>query len=105
MANAPLDIVAEQAREFAPKEQRRGDPIDETGQALVAMVHQAKQVATESTDHAVGFADQTAAQLRAVEERIKELEREIVHYRVRAEDAEEWLQKIQNEIKNFLLKR
>jgi phage host-nuclease inhibitor protein Gam len=105
MAKAPLDIEPEKSAGWASKEQMRGDPIDEAGQALVAMVRQAKQLATKATDHAAGFADQTAAQLRAVEDRIKELEREIVHYRTRAENAEMWLQNIQNEIKNILLKR
>jgi DNA repair ATPase RecN len=104
MAKSPSDDIPHQVRRYAPKEERRRDPIDEAGQALVAMLHQANQRAMEARDYAIGFANQTAAQLRAVEDRIKELEAEANHYRARTINAEEWMQKIQSEINNVLLK-
>jgi hypothetical protein len=104
MAKPPSDDIPRQARRFAPKEERRGDPIDEAGEALVAMLRQANQRAIEARDYAIGFANQTAAQLQAVEDKIKELEAEIGHYRMRTANAEEWMQRIQSEIKNVLLK-
>jgi cell fate (sporulation/competence/biofilm development) regulator YmcA (YheA/YmcA/DUF963 family) len=104
MAKAPSDDIPPQVRRSAPKEERRGDPIDEAGQALVAMLRQANQRAVEARDYAIGFANQTAAQLQAVEDRIKDLEAEINHYRARTTNAEEWMQRIQHEIKAVLLK-
>jgi hypothetical protein len=103
MAKAPSDDIPQQVRRFAPKDRTRGDPIDESGHALLAMLHQAQEHANETCAHASGFADQVAAQLRAVEDRIEELEAEIAHYRARAANAEDWLERIQHEIGNLLI--
>jgi DNA repair ATPase RecN len=102
MAKAPSDHIPQQVRRFAP-ERTRGDPIDEAGHALLGMLHQATEHANEVSEHARGFADQVAAQLRAVENRIKELDAEIAHYRARATNAEDWLQRIQHEIGDLLI--
>jgi ABC-type transporter Mla subunit MlaD len=103
MAKPPSNDIPQQVRRFAPKDRARLDPTDEAGHALLALLHQANEHANETFAHASGFADQVAAQLRAVEERIKELEAEIAHYRARATNAEDWLQRIQHEISNLLI--
>lgn len=103
MAKTPSDDIPPQVRRFAPKQRTRGDPIDEAGHALLGMLHQANEHASEVSEHARGFADQVAAQLRAVEDRIKELEAEIAHYRARATNAEDWLQRIHHEIGGLLI--
>ena len=50
-----------------------------------------------------GHANLAAAELRAVEERNKELEAVIFHYRERARCAEEWLQRIEREVADRLI--
>jgi len=104
MAKLPSKDVPQQGNRLAPTEERRGDPIDEAGEAVVALVHQAHQNTMGARDAAFAFASQIAAQLRAVEDRIKEFEAEIEHYRGRAANAEDWMKRIQGEINNALLK-
>jgi predicted RNase H-like nuclease (RuvC/YqgF family) len=94
--------VPEQVRKLAPKNPPRGNPTDEAGRALIALLHQAAGVSNESCERASGFATKLAGELRAVEERIKELEAEIAHYRERARRAEEWLHRIKREIEDKL---
>src|ERR1700704_4336142 len=98
-----LSDVPETVAKFAPQDQPRGNPTDEAGQALIALLHQAAGVSNESCERAAGFATKLAGELRAVEERIKELEAQITHYRERARRAEEWLQRIKREIEDKLV--
>jgi hypothetical protein len=95
--------VPEQVGKFAPKDPPCGNPTDEAGRALIALLHQAAGVSNESCERAAGFATKLAGKLRAVEERIKELEAEISHYRERGRRAEEWLQRIKREIEDKLV--
>ena len=44
-----------------------------------------------------------SSQLRAAEDRIAELEAEVLQYRERAERAEKWLRKISTEIEDRLI--
>src|SRR3979411_313648 len=93
----------EQIRKFAPRDRPREDPTDEAGRALVAMLKQANELANEASERATGYASRLGTELRAVEDRIRELEFAISHYRERARIAEEWLQRIQREIEDKLI--
>jgi hypothetical protein len=84
----------------APKEDASvdGDPVERSGQAIVALLREAATVAKETCERAVDRADQIAAKLRAAEDRIKELESDSRHYQVRATQAEKWLLRVHSEI-------
>jgi hypothetical protein len=84
----------------APKEEAPvdGDPVERSGQAIVALLREAATVAKETCERAVDRADQIAAKLRAAEDRIKELESDSRHYQVRATQAEKWLLRVHSEI-------
>ena len=83
-----------------PKEEAAtdGDPVERSGQAIVALLREAADVAKETCERAVHTADQLAVKLRAAEDRIKELEGDVQHYQVRATQAEKWLLRVHNEI-------
>jgi hypothetical protein len=93
----------EQARKFAPEDPPRGDPTDEAGRALIAMLEQAASLANENCKGPTELASKIVRELRAAEDRIKELEAVISHYRERAKRAEEWLQRIEREIEDKLI--
>ena len=83
-----------------PKEEAAtdGDPVERSGQAIVALLREAADVAKETCERAVHTADQLAVKLRTAEDRIKELEGDVQHYQVRATQAEKWLLRVHNEI-------
>jgi hypothetical protein len=95
--------VPEQVRKFAPKDPPRDDPTDEAGRALIAMLERANELSNEAREHATRLANKLGSELRAVEDRINELEAVISHYRERARIAEEWLQRIEREIEDKLI--
>jgi hypothetical protein len=77
--------------QFASKQKKQrveGDPMDDAGSAIVAMLQEASGL---------------ARQLRAAEDRIDQLETEIEHAQDRAVRAETWLQLIQKEIEERLI--
>ncbi len=77
--------------QFASKQKKQrieGDPMDDAGSAIVAMLQEASGL---------------ARQLRAAEDRIDQLETEIEHAQDRAVRAETWLQLIQKEIEDRLI--
>src|SRR3981081_1997375 len=95
--------VPEAARRFAPKDRPRADPADEAGRALIELVEQAARLSSQNCERANTLATKLAAELRAVEERNKELEAAISHYRERARCAEEWLRRIEREVEDRLI--
>lgn len=74
------------------------DPLDKAGQAVVSLLQQAASSAEANSQHAVGVAHKLSLQLRGAEDRIKELEANIWHYKERADRAEKWLSQISLEI-------
>ena len=54
----------EQARKFAPKEQPREDPVDETGRALIAMLEHAASLANENYKGPTELANKIVRELR-----------------------------------------
>jgi hypothetical protein len=103
----PSDAVVK----FAPK---RGDgrnsvpwdngardnsiPADDAGNGIVALLHKAAEIAKEDCARAMDLAHKLSFQLRAAEERARELEAEANHFRNRAATAENWLVVIHNEV-------
>jgi hypothetical protein len=98
LGDAP-DVGQGPARNDPP----RGDPTDEVGRALLAVLQQAAEISTARCERATEAAAKLASELHALEARIRKLEAESFHYRERASRAEEWLQVIQREIEDKLI--
>src|SRR5262249_39073585 len=62
------------SREIAREGRLEGDPVERSGQAIVALLQQAADSANANCDRAMEYAHKLSVQLRANEERIKELE-------------------------------
>ena len=75
-----------------------GDPVDETGKAIVTLVKEAADTARATCLQAVNAAQKASNQLRAAEDRIKELELEVRQLSDRATRAETWLARIHHEM-------
>jgi hypothetical protein len=82
---------------------REDDPLDEAGHALIAMLQKAADASNAEYDRASILAGRLSGELRANENRIKELESEVLHFRDRATRAEEWLEVISREIESKLI--
>jgi hypothetical protein len=97
--------IPEQVRKFAPKHRARadGDPTDAAGHALIALVHHAADVSNENCNRAKTVVEKLYAQLRAAENRLRQLEAEVEFHRNRAVCGESWLQRIQQEIEQNLM--
>jgi molecular chaperone GrpE (heat shock protein) len=81
------------------------DQLDTAGQTILQLVQKAAGVAEENSRHALGMAQNLSNQLRASEDRIAELEAEVVTYRERAERAEQWLHRVYTEIEDRFLRQ
>jgi hypothetical protein len=94
--------TTEQVVKFPPKQQS-GNPTDEAGQAVIAQIRKAAELANENCDRAMALAHKLAMQIRAAEDRITQLEAEAALFRERATRAEGWLQTIHSEIEQKLI--
>jgi hypothetical protein len=90
---------------FAPRQVRRdeGDPVDNAGRALVAMLQEAANIAKENVERAMTMAHKLSLQLRAAEDRSSELQAEMKRLENRALRAEQWLETIKKEIEDKLI--
>ena len=97
--------VAERVLEFAPKKkgQLEGDPLEQSGLAIVAMLQEAADLSNDTCERAEALADELSRDLRAAEDRINLLEAEIEYFHDRAARAETWLQLIRKEIDEKLI--
>jgi hypothetical protein len=104
MFDRPGDIP-EQVRKFAPKHKARaeGDPTDAAGHALIALVHHAADVSNDNCNRAKTVVEKLHAELRAAENRVRQLEAEVEFHRNRAVCGETWLQRIQQEIEQKMV--
>src|SRR5688572_19824883 len=85
---------------FAPT---KGQPdatilADDSGRSIIALLQKAADMAREDCARAMDLAHKLSFQLRAAEERARELEAEATHFRDRAARAEAWLMRIHNEV-------
>ena len=94
---------------YAPTTKGNGsdsnDQLDKAGQSILRLLHKAAGVAEENSRHALEMAQKLSHQLRAAENRIAELEAEVVAYQDRAERAEQWLHKVYTEIEERFLRQ
>lgn len=84
---------------FAPNkhDQNMGD-VDQSGQHIVALLGKAANKTKADCARAMDLAHKLTLQLRAVEDRVRDLETEATLYRDRAVRAEDWLQHIHKEV-------
>jgi exonuclease VII small subunit len=82
------------SKTFRPDVRDQGDPLDRSGQAIVELLQQAAETANSNCDRAMELAHKLSLQLRAAEERIRELESDTNHFHDRAQRAEKWLARI-----------
>src|SRR5262249_46543383 len=95
----------ESVAKFEPKARLRtyDTPLEEVGQAIVAKIQRAAELANENCDRAMRLAHKLSMELRAAEDRINQLESEVQLFRERAARAEGWLQTIHKEIEEKLI--
>jgi len=74
------------------------DPLDGTGQNVVGLIQRAAITAQGNSQHVLDICHKLQLQLRGAEDRIRELEENILLYKERANRAEKWLHKISLEI-------
>ncbi len=85
---------------LAPK---KGHPnaamqADDAGHSIISMLQKAADMAKEDCERAMDLAHKLSSQLRAAEERARELEAEAIHFRDRAAHAEDWLAHIHSHV-------
>ena len=93
---------------FAPISKGQPDAnivADDSGRAIVALLQKAAEMVKEDCARAMDLAHKLSFQLRAAEERARELEAEAAHFRDRATRAEEWLLRIQNEVERTFFQK
>jgi ABC-type transporter Mla subunit MlaD len=86
---------------FAPKSNARADandPLEKAGHLILDMIRQAAGDAQASYQQAVETSRKLSAQLRGVEDRMKELEAKLRYQEDRADRAERWLHHVSVEI-------
>jgi ABC transporter substrate binding protein len=79
------------------------DPIDQAGQGVLALVQQAANISKQNADRAMSMAHRLSLELRAAEDRIRQLEADIEHLESRTTRAERWLEMIKNEVEVKLI--
>jgi outer membrane PBP1 activator LpoA protein len=81
------------------------DQLDSAGQTILQLLNKAANVAEQNSKHAIDMAQKLAHELRAAQQRISELEAEVVAYQNQAERAEQWLHKVYTEIEDRFLRQ
>jgi DNA repair exonuclease SbcCD ATPase subunit len=100
--DTPEQVVKLPLKEKAPS---RVAQLDDAGEAIVAQIRTAADLAKEDCDRAMSLAHKLSMELRAAEDRTQQMAREVEHWRDRAARAEQWLRTIQQEIEEKLLTR
>jgi len=87
---------------FAPAEKpaprKDGDPMDRSGDAIIALLEKAARTADEDCRRAMDLAHKLSLQLRAAEDRASQLQAHLDYFQDRAERAENWMTRIYKEI-------
>jgi uncharacterized protein YlxW (UPF0749 family) len=81
------------------------DQLHSAGQTILQLLNKAANVAEQNSKHAIDMAQKLAHELRAAQQRISELETEVVAYQNQAERAEQWLHKVYTEIEDRFLQQ
>ncbi len=91
---------------FAPAPKRQAEVVaDESGRSIVALLQKAADMAKEDCARAMDLAHKLSFQLRASEERLREVEAEAAHFRDRAARAEAWLTRIHDEVEQTFFQK
>ena len=93
---------------FAPAPRGQADAhmvADDSGRTIIAMLQKAVDMAKEDCARAMDLAHKLSFQLRAAEERARDLEAEAAHFRDRAARAEAWLMRIHKEVEQTFFQR
>ncbi len=93
--------MAEAIVPFAPKANSKSeanDPLDRAGQAILGALHRAAGAAEANYQQAQEMTHKLSAQLRAAEDRMRQLEATIRHHEDRGDRAEKWLYQISMDI-------
>ena len=77
-----------------------GDPVEESGKAIIVLLKEAADTARATCLQAVNTVQKAEIQLRAAEARIQELELEVRQHYDRASRAEKWLAHVHHEIED-----
>jgi predicted component of type VI protein secretion system len=95
----------EQVVKFEPKARPRtyDTQAEQAGQAIVAQIQRAADLANEDCNRALRLAHKLSMELRAAQDRINQLEADVQAFRERAARAEGWLQTIHKEIEEKLI--
>src|SRR6202051_3300282 len=98
----PASVVA-----FAPKKghPEATIPVDDAGHGIIALLQKAADMAKNDCARAMDLAHKLSFELRAAEERARELEAEAAHFRDRAGRAEAWLLRIHNEVEHTFFQK
>lgn len=94
-------VAAETIVQFAPKPNGKSDAadgIDQAAQAILGLLQRTSAAAEAKNQQALEMTHQLSAQLRAAEDRIRELEAAVRYHQDRADRAEKWLYRISLEI-------
>ena len=101
--------VSESVVPFAPTGKTEAlddaDPLDKAAQGILNLLHRAGEMAEETSQHALEVAQKFSVQLRAAENRIKDLEADVRYHQERADRAEKWLHQISVEIEDQFFRR
>jgi hypothetical protein len=93
---------------FAPTSKGQPDAnlvADDSGRAILALLQKAADLSKEDCARSMDLAHKLSFQLRAAEERARELEAEAAHFRDRAARAEAWLLRIHNEVEQTFFQK
>jgi hypothetical protein len=89
-----------------PKVQQETNVVaDDSGRTIVALLQKAADMAKEDCARAMDLAHKLSFQLRAAEERLREAEADVAHFRDRAARAEQWLLRIHNEVEQTFFQK
>jgi chromosome segregation ATPase len=75
-----------------------GDPLEESGQAILNLLREASNSANTTYDQAMETAQRLSEQVRAAEDRVQLLESELRQFADRAARAETWLARIHSQV-------
>jgi hypothetical protein len=81
-----------------------GDALDQSGQAIVTLLQQAASLSNQQCECAMNMAHKLSIQLRAAEDRNRDLQAERDQLQDHAERAEEWLRRVYHEIEEKLIR-
>jgi hypothetical protein len=102
--NSEQDAIVQFAP--APRAQAEANMVaDDSGRTILAMLQKAADMAKEDCARAMDLAHKLSFQLRAAEERARDLEAEAVHFRDRAARAEAWLLRIHKEVEQTFFQK